>query len=256
MSETTTADELSTAPTGLPASPTRSHVRSLARCEAARTHQDLPRVFTLRGRDWDLLDEVFAPDLSPSTELALDFLGLSAPSAPLGAGPAPVSRGRMLEIGSGAGVVSVLAALSGYDRVVAADINEHAVRNTGLNIARHGVGDRVRAVHSDLFAALPPAERFDTVFWSSNYVLAPGTTSTATTASRPSSIPDTPHTGVSWRRPGTGPRPAGPFCCTSAAAATCPCCDASPRRAGVRCWCAAHRRCGRARIRWSTFSLR
>ncbi|MFI0902066.1 methyltransferase [Streptomyces sioyaensis] len=173
MSETTTAHQLSTAPTRLPASPTRSHVRSLARCESARTHQELPRVFTLRGHDWDLLDEVFAPDLSPSTETALDFLGLSAPYGPLGPGPAPMSRGRMLEIGSGAGVISVLAALSGYDRVVAADVNQHAVRNSELNIARHGVGDRVRAVHSDLFSGLAPAERFDTVFWSSNYVLAP-----------------------------------------------------------------------------------
>ncbi|KUL39380.1 hypothetical protein ADL22_15865 [Streptomyces sp. NRRL F-4489] len=152
----------------------RSHVRSLARCAAARARGDLPRVFTLHGRAFDLLEEVFAPDLTPSTQTALDFLGIPAPSGPAGADPAPAGRGSLLEIGSGAGAISVLAALNGHERVVAADINPQAVRNTALNIARHAVGDRVRAVHSDLFAALPPGERFDTVFWSSNYVLAPG----------------------------------------------------------------------------------
>jgi release factor glutamine methyltransferase len=47
------------------------------------------------------------------------------------------------------------------------------VRNTEINAARHGMADRVRVVHSDLFSALDPAERFDTVYWHSNFVLAP-----------------------------------------------------------------------------------
>lgn len=38
-----------------------------------------PRVFSTAGREWDLLDEVFAPAYSPSTATALEFLGLTDP---------------------------------------------------------------------------------------------------------------------------------------------------------------------------------
>lgn len=148
---------------------TQSYERSLARCAESRTRADRPRVFSMRGYEWDLLDEVFAPVHSPSTETALDFLGLGSPGEDE---PAP-RLGAFLEIGCGAGVISVLAALAGCDRVVAADINPKAVRNTELNAARHDMTGRMRVVHSDLFQALDPQERFDTVFWSSNYVLAP-----------------------------------------------------------------------------------
>lgn len=144
----------------------RSYERSLERSEQARTRADRPRVFTLRGRTWDLLDEVFAPNYSPSTSVSLEFLG-SFEDVEL------PRRGSLLEIGSGTGVVAVTGALMGCDRVLASDVNPSAVRNTELNAERHGVADRVRSVHSDLFSSLPSDERFDTVFWHSNYVLAP-----------------------------------------------------------------------------------
>lgn len=143
----------------------RSYERSLARSRAAHSREDRPEVFTLHGRQWDLLDEVFAPPFSPSTGVAMDLLGLT------GSGRPP--SGSFLEIGCGTGVIAVSAALAGCDRVVAADINPHAVRNTELNAARHGVAGRVRALRSDLFAHLPEADRFDTVYWHSNFVLAP-----------------------------------------------------------------------------------
>ena len=37
------------------------------------------------------------------------------------------------------------------------------------NAELHGVGDRMRVLHSDLFDALEPGERFDLIFWNSNY---------------------------------------------------------------------------------------
>jgi len=118
------------------------------------------------GREWDLLAEVFAPIYSPSTGVALDFLGFP--------GPAERSRGgSMLEIGCGTGVIAVSAALSGYERVVAADINPNAVRNAALNVERHGVSGSVRCLRSDLFEGIDRQERFDLIFWSSNYVMAP-----------------------------------------------------------------------------------
>ncbi|WP_323375847.1 methyltransferase [Streptomyces sp. RB17] len=108
---------------------------------------------------------MFAPVFSPSTAVALDLLGLGQ------AGRGGWS-GSFLEIGCGTGVIAVCAALAGCERVVAADVNPRAVENAALNAARHGVADRVRAVRSDLFSELRE-ERFDTVFWSSNYVRAP-----------------------------------------------------------------------------------
>ncbi|MFI5528747.1 methyltransferase domain-containing protein [Kitasatospora sp. NPDC051853] len=143
----------------------RSYERSLLRSREALTRKDRPKTFTLSGREWDLLPEVFAPVYSPSTATALELLGLG--------GAAGSGEGSFLEIGCGTGVIAVAAALAGHRPVVAADINARAVQNAELNAARHGVAGTVRAVHSDLFDALGPAERFDTVFWSSNYVLAP-----------------------------------------------------------------------------------
>ncbi|MFE0256810.1 methyltransferase domain-containing protein [Streptomyces sp. NPDC059010] len=144
----------------------RSHLKSLERSNRSLTRPDRPREFRLLDRNWDLLDEVFAPLYSPSTRIGAEFLGLA------GAGSSnPPSS--LLEIGCGTGVIAVQAALRGCPSVVAMDINEHAVENTRLNAERHGVADRVTALRSDLFSALGPDTRFDQVFWSSNYVLAP-----------------------------------------------------------------------------------
>ncbi|MFF5447501.1 methyltransferase domain-containing protein [Streptomyces sp. NPDC012888] len=118
------------------------------------------------GREWDLLDEVFAPVFSPSTGIALEFLDLNEPLSGR-------RGGSFLEVGCGTGVTAVMAALAGCERVVASDISPRAVENAAANAERHGVEDRLRAVHSDLFSGLCEKERFDTVFWSSNYVMAP-----------------------------------------------------------------------------------
>ncbi|MFE2143250.1 methyltransferase domain-containing protein [Streptomyces sp. NPDC059456] len=144
----------------------QSYERSLLRSRLSLTRQDRPRVFTLGDREWDLFDEVFAPVYSPSTGVALELLGLN--------GLSPQRRsGSFLEIGCGTGVIAVTAALAGYDRVVAADISPAAVENAAVNADRHGVADRLQALHSDLFSGLREDERFDLVFWSSNYVMGP-----------------------------------------------------------------------------------
>jgi release factor glutamine methyltransferase len=152
--------------------PVTSYRLSIERSELARTRADRPDVFMMNGREWDLLDEVFAPMYSPSTGVALDFLGFQGflglvdfPGLDGGSGLPRINS--MLEIGCGTGLIAVTAALSGVERVLA------AVRNASLNAARHGVADSVRCVQSDLFGRLGPQERFDLVFWSSNYVLAP-----------------------------------------------------------------------------------
>jgi len=81
--------------------------------------------------------------------------------------------GRFLEIGCGAGVTAVVAALSGCARVVATDISEAAVNNTRMNVERHGVDHIVSTLQSDLFNALKQGDQFDTIFWNSNFVFVP-----------------------------------------------------------------------------------
>lgn len=129
------------------------------------TRSDRPKTFTLCGRDWDLFDEVFAPIYRPSTHVSLDFLGLHQ--------PVPFKWQSMLEMGSGTGLIAVLAALGGCRRVVAADVNPRAVENTAANAKRQGVDDRVTAVESDLFSGINEDERFDVIFWNSNFIWAP-----------------------------------------------------------------------------------
>ncbi|WP_367042177.1 methyltransferase domain-containing protein [Streptomyces sp. Je 1-332] len=139
--------------------------RTLALSSNDVTRDDRPKTFTLYDKEWDLLDEVFAPIYRPSTNVSLDFLGLLEPGR--------FAWDSMLEMGSGTGLICVTAALAGCRRVVGADINPHAVENTRLNAARHDVTDRVKAVHSDLFAGLAEDERFDVIFWNSNFIWAP-----------------------------------------------------------------------------------
>jgi len=116
--------------------------------------------FELAGRRWTLLPGVFAPTYTPVTELFTAWI------------PYPVG-GTLLEMGSGTGVTAVNAALAGCRRVTALDISSAAVENTRRNVERHGVADRVEVRHSDLFDALSADERFDVIYWNSNFVEAP-----------------------------------------------------------------------------------
>lgn len=116
-----------------------------------------PEQFSLLGEEWELLDGVFSPSFTPVTGLFTSWL------------PYPVG-GSFLEVGSGAGVTAVTAARAGCAAVTASDISAAAVENTRRNAARHGVADRVRVLQSDLFDALGPDERFDLIFWNSNFV--------------------------------------------------------------------------------------
>jgi release factor glutamine methyltransferase len=116
-----------------------------------------PTTFRLLGLDWDLLPGVYAPNLTPSAALYAEWL-----SYPLG--------GSFCEVGCGTGYVAVLAALRGCARVAALDIDAAAVENTRLNAERHGVDDRVEAACGDMFEPLAEDDRFDVIFWNSNFV--------------------------------------------------------------------------------------
>jgi release factor glutamine methyltransferase len=124
------------------------------------TDDERPAEFTLLDRTWELMEGVFSPTYTPVTGLFSNWL------------PYPAG-GTFLEVGSGTGVTAVMAALSGCRSVTALDISTAAVENTRRNVYRHGVQERVRVVQSDLFDALEAGERFDMIYWNSNFVEPP-----------------------------------------------------------------------------------
>jgi release factor glutamine methyltransferase len=131
-----------------------------ARVLLTKHHQiDEPATFSMLDREWDLLPGVFAPIFTGASSLFAQWV------------PYPIG-GSFLEVGSGTGLIAVTAALAGCASVTAIDISAEAVRNTARNAHRHGVADRVRTLVSDVFDALP-GERFDMIFWNSNFIEVP-----------------------------------------------------------------------------------
>lgn len=117
-------------------------------------------VFEWVGLDWDLLDDVWPPAYSPGGELFADLIPFAGMS-------------RFLEMGCGAGIMSVLAAKAGCDSVLGLDLNPAAVENTLLNAKRHGVAGQVEARCSNLYSAVRPGERFDGIYWNPPFLDAP-----------------------------------------------------------------------------------
>jgi release factor glutamine methyltransferase len=116
--------------------------------------------FECEGRTFVVLPEVFPPTHFSST-------GIFARSIDY------VPGRSFFELGCGTGVIAVTAALAGCRPVVASDISESAVRNARLNLARHGLEHSTSVRQGDLFDVLDDEERFDTIFWNSNFVHVP-----------------------------------------------------------------------------------
>jgi release factor glutamine methyltransferase len=136
------------------------YTQALERSRASRAEQSQPVEVSALGRDWVVLPEVFSPVAGKSSRTHLELLDFPA-------------GGSFLEVGSGAGVIAVSAAMAGCRPVVATDLSPVAVENTALNARRFGVADLVTCLHSDMFDALPPDARFDVVYWHSNNVWTP-----------------------------------------------------------------------------------
>jgi methylase of polypeptide subunit release factors len=70
---------------------------------------------------------------------------------------------RVLDIGTGSGILALAAARSGAAAVTALDINPNAALTAAENAHLNGLGDRVAAVCSNLLSALSPRAGFDVI---------------------------------------------------------------------------------------------
>jgi methylase of polypeptide subunit release factors len=72
---------------------------------------------------------------------------------------------KFLEIGTGAGYMSVLAVLNGASHGTCTDINNDALKNAEENVIKYNMTDRITIKYSDVFSGLNSNDKFDLIFW-------------------------------------------------------------------------------------------
>jgi release factor glutamine methyltransferase len=70
---------------------------------------------------------------------------------------------RVVDLGTGSGILALAAARAGAASVVALDINPQAARSAVDNAAANGLGDRVTVLCSNLMSALAARPQFDVI---------------------------------------------------------------------------------------------
>ncbi|MFN0158210.1 MAG: methyltransferase [Bacteroidota bacterium] len=76
----------------------------------------------------------------------------------------PLSGKRVLDMGSGSGIIGLCAARAGAN-VLAVDRNQAAVSATQMNIEQNNFSNRISVCQSDLFDSIPVGDRFDWIIW-------------------------------------------------------------------------------------------
>ena len=130
-----------------------------------------PIAYIRRRRAFRTLELEVTPDVlipRPETETLVD-VALEA----LAVAPAEHGEPLALELGTGSGCIALaLAAEDPFVHVTELDVSKAAVELARHNAARLGLVDRLHILHSDLFAALPPEERFDLIVSNPPYIPA------------------------------------------------------------------------------------
>jgi ribosomal protein L11 methyltransferase len=98
----------------------------------------------------------FGTGYSPTTQMCLEGLEEFVESRKQGPGP------RVLDVGTGTGILAIAAAALGARQVVAVDTDPQACAAALENLALHAWADRIQIVHGSL-EALRPAPRFDLI---------------------------------------------------------------------------------------------
>lgn len=114
------------------------------------------------GRAFNVGPGVLVP--RPETELLVE----KAVEWARGAG---LTAPRLVDVGTGSGIIAITLALELPDAVlVALDVSDEALACAATNAERHGVRDRVKLVRSDLLAKLPGAATVDAVISNPPYL--------------------------------------------------------------------------------------
>ncbi|ESY65885.1 MULTISPECIES: class I SAM-dependent methyltransferase [Mesorhizobium] len=128
-----------------------SEIDQLKRRLADSQNQTYPYVMQAFGLDLVVHEGVFPPSHFFSWRWSVENF--------------PSVRGqRVLEIGCGMGLPSICLAKNGAALVVAVDIDPRAVANTRENAERNRI-DNIVVLQSDMFAAVEPSQKFDTIYW-------------------------------------------------------------------------------------------
>jgi release factor glutamine methyltransferase len=119
-----------------------------------------------------LVDErVLVP--RPETELLVEeALRIMAERPGPGSGQGPARGLRILDMGTGSGIIGITLARHGAAAVTCVDISADALLVARENAARLGVQDKVACVCSDLFAGINASMRFDIIAANLPYVSA------------------------------------------------------------------------------------
>lgn len=105
-----------------------------------------------QGKAFEVYPNVFSPRVFPDTYFFADHITIRPGES-------------FLEIGSGTGLIAIMAALRGAGKVTAVDINPTAVTNTMQNVMRHEVKGMFKVLEGDIFDSIAKREKFDTIFW-------------------------------------------------------------------------------------------
>lgn len=85
----------------------------------------------------------------------------------------PSVQGKViLEIGTGVGVTALYLAKHGAKKVVAVDINIHAVKNAKENVKLNKV-ENIDVRRSDIFSSIKKKDSFDIIYWNTPFMYAP-----------------------------------------------------------------------------------
>ena len=78
---------------------------------------------------------------------------------------------QVIDVGTGSGAIAVAVAKRHPGaKVTATDLSAEALAVAGRNAAKHGVAERIRFLHGDLFGPVPPGEAFDLVLSNPPYI--------------------------------------------------------------------------------------
>lgn len=131
-----------------------------------RRSEGTPVAYLVGRREFYSLSFRVTPDVlipRPETEfLLISLLDLAKQRA---------GELNIADLGTGSGILAICAAKHlPRARVTAIDLSPAALEIAGKNAQEHGVMERIEFIESDLFAALPPEQRFDFIISNPPYV--------------------------------------------------------------------------------------